>query len=175
MREAVLEQRAFESLAAVRREAEAERVACRAGDATILDLPADSRACIRRKLLPEPCGSGLVHLEERLALGRVGALLVALLHFGKRHPEALREQLHRIGESGLLVQLEELEDVAADVAAKAMEKTLVAVDVKRRRLLAVERTESLVGRAGLLQRHVVLNHDDDVGLVLQVVDELLRE
>ena len=70
----------------------------------------------------------------------------------------LREQLHRVGEADLLVQLEELEHVATDAAAEAVEEALVAVDVERRRLLGVERAEALVGRARLLQRHVVLDH-----------------
>jgi hypothetical protein len=71
------------------------------------------------------------------------------------------------------VQLEELEHVAADAAAEAVEVALLAIDVERRRLLAVERTEPLVGGAGLLERDVILDDDDDVGVMLQVVDELL--
>ena len=39
----------------------------------------------------------------------------------------------------------------------------------------MKRAESLVRGARLLQRHVVLNDDDDIGVMLQVVDELLRE
>ena len=116
-----------------------------------------------------------MHLEQRFALRGVGALLIALLHFGQRHAESLREQLHRIGESDLLVQLEELEHVAADAAAEAMKEPLVTRDVERRRFLAVERTETLIRCTRLLQRHVVLDHDDDVGLLLEVVDESLRE
>jgi hypothetical protein len=73
------------------------------------------------------------------------------------------------------VQLEELEHVAADAAAETVEEALVAVDVERRRLLAVKRTEPLVGGAGLLQRDVVADDHHDVGVVLQVVDELLGE
>ena len=57
-------------------------------------------------------------LEERLAFGRAGALFVALFELGQRHAEPLREQLHGVLEADLLVQLEELENVAADVAAK---------------------------------------------------------
>jgi hypothetical protein len=71
------------------------------------------------------------------------------------------------------VEFEELEHVAADAAAEAVEVALVAVDVERRRLLAVERAEALVGGASLLERDVVLDDDDDVGVVLEVVDELL--
>jgi len=56
-----------------------------------------------------------------------------------------------------------------------MKEAFVAVDVKRRRFLAVERAEAFICRAGLLQRDVILDDDDDIGLVLQVVDETLRE
>src|SRR5262249_30627376 len=87
----------------------------------------------------------------------------------------LREHLHRFGEADLLVQLEELEHVAADVAAKAMEEPLVRVDVKRRRLLAVKRTEALEGPAHALQRYVLLHDRDDVRLQAEVVDEALRK
>ena len=77
------------------------------------------------------------------------------------------------GNADLLVQLEELEHVAADAAAEAVEEPLVRVDVKRRRLLRMERTETLVRRARALQRHVLLHDLQDVGLHAQVVDELL--
>jgi len=56
-----------------------------------------------------------------------------------------------------------------------MKEAFVAIDVKRRRFLAVERAEAFICRAGLLQRDVILDDDDDIGLVLQVVDETLRE
>jgi hypothetical protein len=87
----------------------------------------------------------------------------------------VRQQPHRLGEPELLVQLDELDDVTADAAPEAMEETLVAVDLKRRRLLAVKWAEALVRRTGLLERHVILNHHHDVRLVFQVVDELLGE
>ena len=62
----------------------------------------------------------------------------------------------------LLLQFDELEHVAAGLAPEAVEEALVRVDVERRRLLAVERAESLPRRPGLLQRDVVLHHLDDV-------------
>jgi len=42
------------------------------------------------------------------------------------------------------VQLEELEDVAADAAAETMEEALIRVDVERRGLLVVKRAVPLV-------------------------------
>src|SRR6185312_3686082 len=110
----------------------------RIGDASRFNLAADAHARVGCKLLPEPRSRRFVHLEQRLALGGIRPLLVALFHFGQRHAKALCEQLHRLRESSLLVQLEELEDVATDLTAEAVEKTFVAVDVKRRRFLAVE-------------------------------------
>jgi hypothetical protein len=115
-----------------------------------------------------------VDLEQRLALRRAGALLVALLQLRQRQAEAAGELLDGVAEADLVVQLEELEDVSPDAAAEAVEVALLAVDVERRRLLAVERAQPLVGGAGLLERDVVLDDDDDVGVVLQVVDEVLR-
>ena len=54
---------------------------------------------------------------------------------------------------------------------KHLKNALVAVDVERRRLLLVERTQSLPRRARLLERHDVADDRDDVGLGLQVVEE----
>ena len=132
--------------------------------------PAGVASCCRNQAAAD---SWILSSVSRSAV--LGPLLVALLELRQRHPEALRELLHRVGKPDLVVQLEELQHVAADAAAEAVEEALVAVDVERRRLLAVERAQPLVGGAGLLERDVVADHHDDVGVVLQVVDELLRE
>src|SRR5262249_44084529 len=114
--------------------------------------------------------------EQRLALGTARALLVGLLFdLGQCDPEALRQMLHRIEESKLLLQLEKLDHVAADAAAEAVKEALVAVDVERRRLLTVKWTQPFVRGSRLLQRHVVLDHDDDVRLSFQVLDEVRWE
>jgi len=85
----------------------------------------------------------------------------------------LGEQLHGIGKADFFVQLEKLEHVAADAASEAVEETFVAIDLKGRRLLAMKRAQPFVIGARLLQRHVILDHDDDVGLLLEIVDESL--
>ena len=96
----------------------------------------------------EPRGRHLVHLEQRLALRRARALLVASAsQLRHRHAEPLRQHADGFGEADLLVQLHELDHVAADAAAEAVEEALLAVDVERRRLLAVERAQPLPGRA----------------------------
>jgi len=74
----------------------------------------------------------------------------------------LYEKLHRVGKADFFVQLEELEHVAADAAAEAVEEALVAIDLEGRRLLAMKRTETFVIGARFFQRHVVLDHHDDV-------------
>ena len=63
----------------------------------------------------------------------------------------------------------------AEPESEAVEEPHVTVDMERRRLLAVDRAEALVRRARLLQRYVVLDDGDDVGVMRQVVDELLGE
>ena len=117
----------------------------------------------RQQLLAEPLGGDFVNLEQRFAFGSARLLLVALLQLGQRHAEPLCQLFHGVLKADLLVELEELDDVAAGAAPEAVEESLVPVDLKRRCLLPVKRAQSLVGRARLLQRHVVLDHDDDVG------------
>jgi hypothetical protein len=84
----------------------------------------DARPRSRGKLLAEPRGCQLVDLEQRLTLRRARALLVALLELRDRDAETLRQLLHRVGESELLVELEKLDDVPSDPAAKAVEEAL---------------------------------------------------
>ena len=136
----------------------------RLADSAVGDLFADAHPAGRKQLRAEPGCRRLVDLEQRLALGRARPLLVARFHLGQRDAETLRELLHGVVEPELLVQLEKLDDVAADLAAVAVKEAFVAIDGERWRLLGVERTQPLVVRAALLQRHVVLNHHDDVGV-----------
>jgi hypothetical protein len=56
-----------------------------------------------------------------------------------------------------------------------VEEAFVAIDLKGRRLLSVKRAKSFVIGARFFQRHVVLDDDDDVGLLLEIVDESLRK
>ena len=72
----------------------------------------------------------LMDLDERFALGGRFALLAARFHFGNRDAEPLRERADRFLEANLVLQLDELEDVAADAAAKAVKEPAVAVDVE---------------------------------------------
>ena len=167
--------RCLQPVARTGRVAEAELLDRLRRDAALGELRARARAGRRRELLAEVRRRDLVHLEQRLAQRRVAprVVAVALGRLGQRDAELLREHPHRVLEADLLVQLEELEDVAADAAAEAVEEPLVGIDVERRRLLGVKRTAALVRRARALQRHVLLHDLHDVRLQAEVVDELL--
>ena len=104
-----------------------------------------------------------MNLDERFALRGALALLAAAFQLGNRNAEALREVAHRFLEADLLLQLDELEHVAAHAAAKAVEEAALAHDVERRRLLAMKRAQALVGVAGLAQRDGVRDDGDNVG------------
>ena len=125
----------------------------------------------RRQLRLEIFGGALVRLQERFALGRVRVRVAAADLLGKRHAELRGEMLDGVDEAELFLQLEKLEDVAADAAAEAVEKAFVAVDVKRRALFGVKRAEALVGGPGFSERHILLHDLQDIGLHAQVVDE----
>ena len=127
------------------------------------------------QLLLKPGGGQAVHLEQRLAAGVGGRVALGIGGLGHLDAEALGEQPHRFGKRKLLVQLDELDDIAPGAAAEALEEPLVLIHVERRRLFVVERTQTLVRVAGLLQRDDVLHDLDDVGLRLEVVDELGRK
>jgi hypothetical protein len=94
---------------------------------------------------------------------------------GDGQADLAREQPDGVGKPDLLLHLDELDHVAADAAAEAVKEPLLAVDVKGRRLLTVERAQALVAVAGLLQGHVFLDHLHDIRAGAQVVDERRRE
>ena len=133
--------------------------------------PAGAASCSRKYAAAISC---TFSSASRSAASR-RASSTCLVGLGQRHAELLRQHPHRVLEADLLVQLEELEHVAADAAAEAVEEPLVGIDVERRRLLGVKRAEALVGRARPLQRHVLLHDLHDVRLQAEVVDELLRK
>jgi hypothetical protein len=113
-----------------------------------------------------------VDREQRLALARRFGVLPRILGFGDGQAGSRRELAHRVGKRHLVVELDELDHVAADAAPEAVEETLLAVDVKRRRLLAMERAEPFPRHARLAQRHALLDDLHDVDVRLQVFDEV---
>jgi hypothetical protein len=98
-----------------------------------------------------------------------------LFQLRNRDAEASGERSHRFAEVDLVLQLDELEHVAADAAAEAVEEALVLVDGERRRFLAVKGTEALVLRARLAQRHGVRDDGDNISRGPDFVDEGLRK
>src|SRR5262245_6192761 len=126
-------------------------------------------------MLAKVRGGHLVDFEQRFPQPAVGMPFLGFALFRKRHAEFLGERSYGILESELLMKLEELEHVAANVAAKAMKKSLLWVHVKRGRFFGVERTKPLVGLASTFERNVVLHDLQDVGLQAKVVEEPLRK
>ena len=106
---------------------------------------------------------------------QVRTLLAGRFHLGDRNAESRREVSHRLLEIDLLLQLDELEYVAAHATAEAVEEAAFPHDVERRRLLAVKRAQSLVGIARLAQRDGVRNDGDNVGRRSNFVDTGLGE
>src|SRR5688500_18458720 len=103
-------------------------------EAAILEqVVAPLRSGRRREVLAEVGERQLVNLDERFALRRAFARL-PVLDVRDRNAEARRQMAHRFLEADLLLQLDELEDVAADPAPEAVEEAAVAHDVERRRL-----------------------------------------
>ncbi|MBI3748128.1 MAG: hypothetical protein HY262_04700 [Chloroflexi bacterium] len=72
-----------------------------------------------------------------------------------------RERSKRLGEGHAVALHDEAEDVAAQTAAEAVPALALRGDHEGRCLLAVERAETLVGRARLLQADRFPDHVDD--------------
>src|SRR5579859_1863682 len=75
------------------------------------------------------------------------ALLRRLAAARQLDPHARRNMLHRFGKREALRQRQKFKNVAASAAAEAVKKAFVAIDMKRRRLLAMKWTETLVALA----------------------------
>src|SRR5262249_3422472 len=113
--------------------------------------------------------------QQRFPQPGIAARLVAFDHLGDGQAEFLRQHAYRILKADLLVQFQELEYVAADAAAEAVEESLLGIDMKRGRLLTVKWAEPLVGPPRPLQRDVLLDDRQEVRLKAQVVNKGLRK
>src|SRR5215213_5515600 len=112
-----------------------------------------------------------MNLDERFAFRGALSLLAGRFDLGNWNSEPVREMPHRFVEIDLFLQLDELEHVAADAAAEAIEEAAFAHDVERWRLLAVKRAQAFIGIAGFTQRDGVRNDGDNVGRRTDFVDE----
>ena len=113
--------------------------------------------------------------ENRLAVPLALRILVSILWFGHGHARARGNLPDGLRKRNLVVQFDELEDVALGAAPEAMEEPLIAVDVERRRFLSMKRTEPLPRGPAAAQRHPFLDDLHDVGVRLEVLDEVGRK
>src|SRR5690606_17813775 len=81
-------------------------------------------------------------------------------------------EAHGLGEAHALVLLQEAKDVAALLAAEALEDLPLRVDAEGRRLLVVERAARPELAALLSQRHALTDDADDVGALAHELDLL---
>src|SRR4030095_15994336 len=72
---------------------------------------------------------GQIHRPDELVTARIAGLATLL---GQRDPRRLRERADGLRERQAILAHEEIERVAADPAAKAMEDALAGVDRERR-------------------------------------------
>ncbi len=93
-----------------------------------------------------------------------------------RHGDAelLRDETHSFGKSNVLDFLDETEDIARGATSEAVVELPDGVYGERRRLLAMERTESgeVLG-AGFLEFDIVSDDADDVRLLLKRLFEVV--
>ena len=134
-RKSFVDERGLEAFVGRRRVSHPQLLDRLSGDAARLQelLRFSSDGC--RQLRLEVLGRALMDLQQRLALGGIGVRLAAADLFRNRDAELRRKMPHRILEPHSFLELEKLEHVAAHAAAEAVKKSLIAVDVKRRRFL----------------------------------------
>ena len=115
----------------------------------------------------------LVHLGQRRAAGRPAGFL--RIRRSEVHAGLVGELLDRLAEAAAFHLHDELDRVAGDPAAEAMEHLLVRDDVEAGCLLAVDRAEPLPVVPALLQRHAPLHHRDQVHPVAQLLQLLVGD
>ncbi len=136
-----------------RRVAEFERLDRRARKSAALDVSTRARAlgpqaqrALKKRSRQLVCGVDLLFFSANP--GRFGRLV------GERYRGPSREHARGFGERHVFEKLHELDRVAALTAAEALEEAAIGVNVERRRVLGVKRTESDEVVAALAQLHV---------------------
>ena len=146
----MLAERAFQRVARIGREAEAEAPIRLAIEAPPLEIGARRRPARRGELGLEELG------RRRHRAGKRGAALLALalLRCLARHFEAgdTRQLLHRFAKTEILRLHGEADDVAMGPTAEAVIEALFLDDVERRRLFLMERAQAGIFAPTLLQR-----------------------
>ena len=113
----------------------------------------------------------LVHGKKRTAQPRVFIRILRALRHG--NAIAFGEALERFVKADAFDLHHELQHVAAGLATEAVIKLLALVNVERRALFLMERTQPQIAiAAGLAQRrHVLADYVDDINRRLQLIDE----
>ena len=143
-------------------------------DAAVVEVFQRLRAVGRiQGFVIEFCGLDQRGIEPVAILFRPRVL--AALQFRYGHVRALGQVPDRLGEFHVLDVHHKGDDVAARVAAEAIEHLLFLIDGKRRGFLAVEGTEPPMLGALLLQRDVFGDDRNDVGFIAHFVDPLAGE
>ncbi len=156
------------------RVAELELVRDLGADATLREVRAAGLAALVGEHLAIERGRDLVDIEHRDAFAACAPELGRLLDARHLDTEPIRELLGRLDEALALELHDEVEDVAVLLAAEAVKEALVGRHVERRRLLAVERAQTLPVATRLTQLHVLPDHADDVGRVADLRDDVVR-
>ena len=146
----VLARGAEEVVPALGRVAEPEGARGLAPDPASLEIGAGA---LRLRPVPEPrleAARGPLHEREEPV---AGAGLRRRLAARQGDARPVGQEAHRLGEVETIVAAQELEGIAAGVAAEAVEEVQLRVDREGGRLLLVEGAEALPALAGALERH----------------------
>src|SRR5262249_42711118 len=100
---------------------------------------------------------------------------LALPRLGYDDPRSDGERAHGLHERHTAHPHEEGEGVAAGVAAEAMKEAALGIDVKRRRLLGMERAEPDESSPALLERDVLGDHRGEIDPPLDLLEHCLRD
>ncbi len=106
---------------------------------------------------------GIEHLAQPLA-----ARVLATRPFAELNPRPGCEPSQRLGEVDRVALHDKVEEVTAAAAAKALPRLARRSDGERRRLLAVEGAQALVGRTRLAQLDTLADQVDEVDLLLDL-------
>ncbi len=125
-------------------------------------------------MLFKPGGGGFVQVEEFSAQTRLGGFLRGgVFLFGQRDAALLRHDPHGFGKADVFDLADEAEDVSGNAAAEAMVELAHRVDGERGRFFLVEGAQAgEVHASAFAQTDVLLDHLDDVGLLLDGLCEI---
>jgi len=142
-----------------------------AGVAVVKCLPAH----IAAEVLAVPGGEGFVQgVEEIFALALFGTLLPGLgvvVLFGDLEAREVGQDLHGFEEFDVLELADEVDKIAAFLAAEAVEELLVGTDLEGGGLFVVEGSAGFEVVAGLLEGDVTVDQIDDVDPIFELADK----